>query len=77
MEFPIQMGVAEMAHLRKTRPAHAPAHNNVGGYMRGERKEKQKKMRASKNWGTAGSAAPEHRHCGHCSAQLMRPVRLS
>jgi hypothetical protein len=43
------MGVAEMAHLRKTRPAHAPAHNNVGGYMRGERKEKQMKKRASKN----------------------------
>lgn len=54
MEFPIQMGVAEMAHLRRTRPAHAPAHNNVGGYMRGERKEKQKKMRASKNWALQG-----------------------
>jgi hypothetical protein len=30
------MAVAEIAHLRGTRPAHAPTHNDVGGYMKGE-----------------------------------------
>jgi hypothetical protein len=41
LEFPIQMGVAESAQLRRTRTAHAPLHTKVGGYMRGERRERE------------------------------------
>jgi hypothetical protein len=58
------MGVAEMAHLRRTRPAHAPTHNNVGGYMRGEgKKEMASKYGARQGMqclitGTAATVAP-------------------
>jgi hypothetical protein len=47
LEFPIQIAVAESVHLRGTRPAHAPTHNDVGGYMKGERKEKEKGKRGA------------------------------
>jgi hypothetical protein len=43
LEFPIQMGGAEVVRRRGTDPAHAPTHNNVGGYMRGKQMGLRKK----------------------------------
>jgi hypothetical protein len=41
LESPIQNRAAETGHLRRTRPAHAPLHNDVGGYMKGEGKKEK------------------------------------
>jgi hypothetical protein len=43
LKFPIQMGGAEVVRRRGTDPAHAPTHNNVGGYMRGKQMGLRKK----------------------------------
>lgn len=51
MVFPIQIGVAEIDHVRKTRPAHAPTGNTVGGYMKGERKKEKREKGAGGNSG--------------------------
>jgi hypothetical protein len=72
LEFAIQMGVAEMAHLRRTRPAHAPPHNNVGGYMRGEEKTRW----ASKNGAPQGIAASGLQALRPLWAQLMRAAGI-
>lgn len=42
LKFPIQNGGKETASPRRSLQAHAPTHINVGGYMRGERKRREK-----------------------------------
>jgi hypothetical protein len=78
LEFPIQMGVAETAHLRRTRPAHAPTHNSVGGYMRGERKEVMgEQIQGTQRLitGTAATVArPTTAPCGACNLALRRSI---
>jgi hypothetical protein len=49
------MGVAGTVYVRRTRPAHAPTENMVGGYMKGG-KEKREKVRAN-NGGRKSTAA--------------------
>lgn len=49
------MGVAETDHLRGTRPAHAPTHINVGGYMRGKGKSDAS---GGVEWGGVSCGAP-------------------
>jgi hypothetical protein len=69
LEFPIQIRVAEAGHLRGTRPAHAPLHNEVGGYMRGEAKERQK-------WcGAWAIAAPGQMPCAALLYSAAMPSR--
>ena len=59
LELPILIGVAEIAHVRRTRHAHAPTCNNVGGYMKGEseRTEEPKTPKSSGNRHSVHSVA--------------------
>jgi hypothetical protein len=77
LENRIQIRVAEVAHLRRTRSAHAPAHIDVGGYMRGERKEgKKRKKRGRLQKAAPGASAPSsttpERVFGARAARLVR-----
>jgi hypothetical protein len=42
LDFAILNPLAETVDLRRIRQAHAPLHNDVGGYMRGEGKKEKR-----------------------------------
>jgi hypothetical protein len=48
LKFPILMGAEKKAFPRRSLQAHAPTHIDVGGYMKGERKEGKEKAAGQK-----------------------------
>lgn len=53
LEFPIQIAAAETAHLPPPRPAHAESRHDAGGYMKGERREKERQAKQA-DWAPLG-----------------------